>query len=222
MCSMAMNNGACCPGNNDWTYCHCTLSFWVNLTHLKVGYPLICGYPIFQKIAMTWQRWEDTRAVVPTMSTRQPVLSMTSSIVYCRSTTLEKPGWAHWAKWHWMTLTAFSPSTYVPSSSWRNVLFLISWKTKVIYVSGLGGDNETYLSCLRHQMEIFSTLQALCAGNSPVTGEFPSQRPAMRSFDNFFNLGLNKRLSKQWRCRWFETPSPSLWHHCDVGVNNET
>ena len=34
-------------------------------------------------------------------------------------------------------------------------------------------------------------------GNSPVTGEFPSQRPVMRSFDVFFDLRMNKRLSKQ-------------------------
>ena len=46
-----------------------------------------------------------------------------------------------------------------------------------------------------------------CAGNSPVTGEFPTQRPVMQSFDVFFALRLNKRLSKQsWGC-WFETPS---------------
>ena len=42
-------------------------------------------------------------------------------------------------------------------------------------------------------METFSALLALFAGNSPVTGEFPSQRPVTRSFDVF----LNKRLSKQ-------------------------
>ena len=40
----------------------------------------------------------------------------------------------------------------------------------------------------RHQMETFSALLALCAGNSPVTGEFPSQRPVTRSFDVFFHL----------------------------------
>ena len=49
----------------------------------------------------------------------------------------------------------------------------------------------------RHQMETFSALLAICAGNSPVTGEFPAQRPVTRSFDVFFDLGLNKRLSKQ-------------------------
>ena len=65
----------------------------------------------------------------------------------------------------------------------------------------------------RHQMEKFSTLLALCAGNSPVTGEFPTQRPVTRSFDASFDLRLNKRLSKQsWGC-WFETPSRSLWRH---------
>ena len=40
---------------------------------------------------------------------------------------------------------------------------------------------------------------------------FPSKRPVTRSFDVFFDRRLNKRLSKQSRCRWFETPSRSLW-----------
>ena len=30
----------------------------------------------------------------------------------------------------------------------------------------------------------------LCEGNSPVTGEFPSQRPVTQSFDVFFDLRL--------------------------------
>ena len=33
------------------------------------------------------------------------------------------------------------------------------------------------------------------------------------SCDVFFRLRLNKRLSKQSRRRWFETPSRSLWRH---------
>ena len=36
-----------------------------------------------------------------------------------------------------------------------------------------------------------------CAGNSPVPGEFPAQRPVTRSFDVFFDVRLNKRLIKQ-------------------------
>ena len=35
----------------------------------------------------------------------------------------------------------------------------------------------------RHQMENFSTLLVICAGNSSVNGEFPAQRPVTRSFD---------------------------------------
>ena len=44
----------------------------------------------------------------------------------------------------------------------------------------------------RHQMETFSALLAICAGNSPVTDEFPTQRPVTRSFDVLFDLRLNK------------------------------
>ena len=65
----------------------------------------------------------------------------------------------------------------------------------------------------RHQMETFSALLAICAGNSPVPGEFPTQRPVTRSFDVYFDMRPNKRLSKQWWGWWFETPSCPLWRH---------
>ena len=45
-------------------------------------------------------------------------------------------------------------------------------------------------------MEAFSALLALCAGNSPVIGELPSQRPETRSLDVFFDLRLEKQLSE--------------------------
>ena len=51
-------------------------------------------------------------------------------------------------------------------------------------------------------METFSALLAICAGNSPVSGEFPAQRPVTRSFDVFFDVRLIKRLSHPlWRHR---------------------
>ena len=55
----------------------------------------------------------------------------------------------------------------------------------------------------------------LWVGNSPVPGEFSAQRPVTRSFDVFFDLRLNKRLSKQSWGWWFETQSDSLWRHCN-------
>ena len=61
-----------------------------------------------------------------------------------------------------------------------------------------------------------SVLLALCVGNSPVTGEFPAQRPVTWSFDVFFVLRLNKQLSKQSWGWWFETPLLSLWCHSNI------
>ena len=68
----------------------------------------------------------------------------------------------------------------------------------------------------RHQMGTFSALLAICAENSPVTGEFPTQRPVTRSFDVFFYLRANERLSKHLWGWWFETPSCPLWRHCNA------
>ena len=65
----------------------------------------------------------------------------------------------------------------------------------------------------RHQMEIFSALLAICVGNSPVPGELPTQRPVTWSFDVYFDLRPNKRLSKQSLGWGFETLSPPLWGH---------
>ena len=61
----------------------------------------------------------------------------------------------------------------------------------------------TEFSWWRHQTETFSALLAL----------FPSQRPVTRSFDVFFNLRPNRRLSKQHWGWWFEMQSLSLWRH---------
>ena len=68
-------------------------------------------------------------------------------------------------------------------------------------------------------MITFSALLAFCAENSPVPGEFSAQTPVTRSFDVFFDLNLNKQLSKQSRGWWFETPSGSLWRQRN---DNET
>ena len=71
----------------------------------------------------------------------------------------------------------------------------------------------------RHQIKIFS---AFCAGNSSVTSEFLAQRQVTRSFDVIFDLHLNKHLSKQPWGWWFETPSHSLWRHCNVIYASKT
>ena len=62
---------------------------------------------------------------------------------------------------------------------------------------------------------IFRVTGPLC-GEFTGPGEFPTQRPVTRSFDVFFDLRLNKRLSKQSWGWWFETPSWSLWRQCNA------
>ena len=84
----------------------------------------------------------------------------------------------------------------------RTIIFTISQKVFILW--------------WRHQMETFSASLALCAGYTLVTGEFPSQRPVTGSFDIFFDLRLNKQLSKQSWGWWFETPSSPLWRQCNV------
>ena len=66
---------------------------------------------------------------------------------------------------------------------------------------------KTCNSWWRH--ETFSALLAIC-------GEFPAQRPMTRSFDVFFDLRLNKRLSKQSWGWWFEALPRPLWRHSNV------
>ena len=83
----------------------------------------------------------------------------------------------------------------------------------VVPVKNLKSQNDSRIctnglvSWWRHQMETYTALLALCAGNSPV------QRPVMQSFDVFLDLRLNKRLSKQSWGAWLDMPSRSLWRH---------
>ena len=92
----------------------------------------------------------------------------------------------------------------------------IARRTKYGIPSGSFLMYQLWFSWWRHQMETFSASLALCVGNSPVTGEFPTQMPVTQSFDVFFDLRPNKRLSEQSWGRWFDTPSHSLWRHCNV------
>ena len=83
-------------------------------------------------------------------------------------------------------------------------------RNRAIYVQEEG--YNYILAYWRHQMEKLSALLAICAGNSPVTGEFPDKGQwhgaLMLSL-----VCLNNRIGKQWWGWWFETPSWPLWRH---------
>ena len=79
-----------------------------------------------------------------------------------------------------------------------------------------GASLHNCISWWRHQLETFPLNWPFVRGIHRSPGEFPSQRPVTQSFDVFFDLPLNKRLSKQSWDWWFETPSRPLWRHCNV------
>ena len=150
------------------------------------------------------------------------------------------PWWRH-DMWTLSALLAFVDSSYnesktralmfslmlVSTNCWLNRLVAVGLRrhdaqyevTVMLYSSADRATNPTigtfakYLNYHRvmtsSNANIFRV--SLCARNLPVTGEFPSQSPVTRSFDVFFDLYLNKRLSKQSWCWWFETRS--LWRH---------
>ena len=96
-------------------------------------------------------------------------------------------------------------------------IFVTDWKlSKRLFSIQLVVEISS-ISWWRHQMEAFSALLAICAGNSPVPGEFPTQRPVTWSFDVYFDLCPNKRLSKQSWGWWFQMPLRPLWRHRNDG-----
>ena len=72
----------------------------------------------------------------------------------------------------------------------------------------------------RHKFETVSALLALSACNSPVASHrwIPLTKASDAELWCFFDLSLNKRLSKQSWGWWFETPSLSLWRHFNVSL----
>ena len=99
--------------------------------------------------------------------------------------------------------------TVVSVHTCYNVALLVKWHMRAAAIQQSSDRDVVIASWWRHQMETFSALLAICVGNSPV----PTQRPVTRSFDVFFDLRQNKRLSKQSWGWWFEMlPRPS-WRH---------
>ena len=74
----------------------------------------------------------------------------------------------------------------------------IWWRHHGPFVSSLLLQMLCHLMMTPSNGNIFRVTGPFC-GNSPVTGEFPSQRPVARSLNVFFDLRLNKLLSKQSR-----------------------
>ena len=72
-------------------------------------------------------------------------------------------------------------------------------------IGAITNENRIPIIYRWHQMETFSALLSICAGNSPVADEFPVQRPVTRSFDvsvicTWINGWVNTREAGDLRC----------------------
>ena len=101
-----------------------------------------------------------------------------------------------------------APTTLCKRTKLGNLLGFLS---RIVFYSGQPGCCNMMTSS---NGNIFRVTGPLC-GEFTGPGEFPTQRPVTRSFDVFFDLRPNKRLSKQSWGWWFETLSRSLWRHCN-------
>ena len=116
--------------------------------------------------------------------------------------------------WKWTTLAPTLHKKHISSllfyrPRYNGLIFNLPGNIATIYFL-------RHISWWRHLMETFSALLDLWYGNPPVAGGFNTQMPVPRSFEVFFDVGLKKRLSKQSRRRWFETPLRSLMRRCNV------
>ena len=103
-----------------------------------------------------------------------------------------------------------------PHTAWSIPSNIMSVDGIAMAVAGIAwGMTLTQFMMTSSNGNIFRVTGPLC-GEFTGPGEFPTQRPVTRSFDVFFDLRLNKRLSRQPWGWWFETPSWSLWRQCNV------
>ena len=132
------------------------------------------------------------------------------------------------------TFTTFEIQTWLPDFIWRINSFRVfcAWPVWAEVTCYLGNNTVISSSPINIHQNVKTTappnmnvikwkhssgyLLALCAGSSPVTSEIPSQRPVTRSVGVFFDLRLNKRLSKHSIHRRFETQSHPLCRHCNT------
>ena len=114
-----------------------------------------------------------------------------------------------WLKFHWSLFLKVYGDKPLRNQCLTRCMTVIMIKIIIVLTSSLSSSSHMMTSS---NGNIFHVTGPLCG---EVTGEFPSQRPVTWSFDVFFDLCLNKRLSKQLWGWWFETPSSSLWHHCN-------
>ena len=131
--------------------------------------------------------------------------------------------------WHYKKFKVSSRDVNLRTSHYHTLTLSIWIRIYMMTVTILDVISILYLYEPMHQIQlmmtssnetIFRVTGPLC-GEFTGPGEFPAQRPVTRSFDVFFDVCPNKRLSKQPWGWWFETPSWSLRRQCSETQQSE-
>ena len=140
---------------------------------LPLDVKLLSIFSRYQKYGKTEKYWKKVFWILilfqPNLVTRDCTHQHTRGLIGC---------------WKMATLASVDhqPQSMILMKTWWRQKDLRKWP----FIISTNGD----LPWWHNQMETFSALLALCAGNSPVSGEFPSQRPVTQSFDVLFDLRL--------------------------------
>ena len=104
-----------------------------------------------------------------------------------------------------------------PNSIFKNLDYEVINSSWDAFMVSAGDRLPLYIMASSNE-NIFRVTSHLCR---KFTGHrwIPLKKPVTLSFDVSFDLRPNKRLSKQWRRRSFETPSRSVWRHCNGFVS---
>ena len=114
--------------------------------------------------------------------------------IFCTKTSNILP--IQWVRLHYFMQNIENTHPLDKPRLWRVGVSSELHATTLLSQGFLVSSCDVFVTRWRHQVETVSALLAISAGYSPVTGEFPSQKLVTRSFDVFFVLRLNKRLSK--------------------------
>ena len=174
----------------------------------------INNIPVLGQI-MAWRRSGDKPLSEPMMVDLLTHICVTRPQWVNRIYRCSQCWMSHWREWSALIVMALSA---------RADDYVNSLEGNAMY-DAVNAEVQTHMipRAIRRQTSALFASLALCAGNLPVTGEFPSQWPVKRSFDVFFDRRLNKRrLSKQLRCRWFETQSRPSWRHSNDSMSHYT
>ena len=98
-------------------------------------------------------------------------------LMYCRSLNNR---WVSGILYLIICIATLGATVLRNRDNYKEVESVLEWFLSSLMVINEGKWTYTWW---RHQMEALSALLAICAGNSPASGEFPAQRPVTRSFD---------------------------------------